>query len=46
MHAVEQGSLRCLMALLRIPEVDMETEDKRGRSLEEVARWVEDWSWV
>ena len=44
--AVEQGSLGCLMALLRFPEVDMETKDKRGRSLEEVARWVKDWGSV
>ena len=38
LHAVERGSLGCVMALLRIPEVDMEAKDMSGRSLEEVAR--------
>ena len=40
LHAVDSGSLYCVKALSRIPEVDMEAKDKQGRHPEDVARWA------
>ena len=40
MCAVITGRTECVRELVRIEEVDLETRDDDGNSLEEVARWV------
>ena len=41
MIAVCDGSVECVRELVRVEGVDLETMDPKGRSLEEMARWVE-----
>ena len=41
MSAVGEGRTECVREMVRIEEVDLETEDDNGNSLEDVARWVQ-----